>query len=83
MFDAEDLGTFFEERKRSGTDDRIRSRRRTSSEKNGNSLQYEIGLTLGSSQSRRIWGIPLPRVGIGYRFGSNLDVFRIVFGTPF
>jgi hypothetical protein len=25
----------------------------------------------------------LPRVGIGYRFGSNLDVFRIVIGTPF
>jgi hypothetical protein len=30
-----------------------------------------------------VWGIPLPRVGVGYRFGSDLDVFRIVFGTPF
>ena len=49
----------------------------------GSSVQYEIGFTLGTSEPRRIWGVPLPRVGIGYRFGSNLDVFRIVIGTPF
>ena len=49
----------------------------------GSSVQYEIGFTLGTSEPRRIWGVPVPRVGIGYRFGSNLDVFRIVIGTPF
>lgn len=49
----------------------------------GNSVQYEFGITLGTTETRRIWHIPLPRVGIGYRFGSNLDAFRIVFGTPF
>jgi hypothetical protein len=49
----------------------------------GSSVQYEIGITLGTSEPRRIWRIPVPRVGIGYRFGSNLDVFRIVIGTPF
>ncbi len=47
------------------------------------SVQYEIGLTLGTTEPRRVWGMPVPRVGIGYRFGSNLDVFRIVIGTPF
>jgi hypothetical protein len=54
-----------------------------SAERGSGSLQYEIGLTLGTTETRRIWRIPLPRVGIGYRFGSDLDVFRIVFGTPF
>ena len=49
----------------------------------GNSVQYEIGITLGTTETRRIWHVPLPRVGIGYRFGSNLDAFRIVFGAPF
>lgn len=49
----------------------------------GDSLQYEVGLTLGFVETRRIWGIPLPRVGIGYRFGADLDAWRIVFGTPY
>ncbi len=49
----------------------------------GRSMQYEVGITLGWRETRRVWNIPLPRVGIGYRFGSNLDVFRIVFGAPF
>lgn len=49
----------------------------------GSSVQYEIGITFGTSEPRRIWRMPVPRVGIGYRFGSSLDVFRIVIGTPF
>jgi hypothetical protein len=49
----------------------------------GDSLQYEVGVTLGFAETRRIWGIPLPRVGIGYRFGADLDAWRIVFGTPY
>lgn len=54
-----------------------------SAERHGRSLQYEFGITLGASETRRIWRIPLPRVGIGYRFGSDLDAWRIVFGTPY
>ena len=54
-----------------------------SAERRAGSLQYEIGITLGTPEARRIWSIPLPRVGIGYRFGSNLDAWRIVFGTPY
>ena len=50
---------------------------------NGDSVQYEIGITLGSPETLRLWGIPLPRIGIGYRFGSNLDIFRIVIGAPY
>ena len=49
----------------------------------GSSMQYEVGVTLGWRETRRVWNIPLPRVGIGYRFGSNLDVVRVVFGAPF
>jgi hypothetical protein len=51
--------------------------------RSGSSLQYEVGITFGTAGTRRIWRVPVPRVGIGYRFGSNLDVVRIVFGTPF
>ena len=54
-----------------------------STERTGSSLQYEIGFTLGTTETRHLWRIPVPRVGIGYRFGSQLDVFRIVIGTPF
>lgn len=54
-----------------------------STERAGSSVQYEIGMTFGTTETQRIWRIPLPRVGIGYRFGSNLEVFRIVFGAPF
>ena len=54
-----------------------------SAERGGSSMQYEIGLTFGTSEPQRIWRIPVPRFGIGYRFGSDLDVFRIVIGTPF
>lgn len=49
----------------------------------GSAVQYEIGITLGTTETRRVWGVPLPRVGIGYRFGSSLDVIRVVFGTPY
>jgi hypothetical protein len=51
----------------------------------GDPVQYEIGITRGTTETTRVWQIPLPlpRLGIGYRFGSNLDVFRIVIGTPF
>ena len=50
---------------------------------NGGGAQVEIGVTFGTTEPLRIWGIPLPRVGIGYRFGEELSVFRLVLGTPF
>jgi len=54
-----------------------------SAEQRGNSVQYEFGITFGTAEMRRLWRIPLPRVGIGYRFGSELDAWRIVLGTPY
>ena len=54
-----------------------------SAERHGNTMQYELGITLGSSETRRIWRIPMPRIGIGYRFGPDLEAWRIVFGAPY
>lgn len=46
-------------------------------------VQYEIGATLAIKKPSKLWIIPNPRVGIGYRFGDELSVFRLVFGSPF
>jgi len=46
-------------------------------------VQYELGFTLGTTERIRVWGIPLPRIGFGYRFGDGLSVYRIVFGSPY
>jgi len=45
--------------------------------------QAEIGLTLGTRPVLRLWGLPLPRVGLAYRFGDGVSVYRLVFGSPF
>jgi hypothetical protein len=46
-------------------------------------FQFELGMTLGTRAEVVIWHIPIPRIGVGYRFGEDLDVWRIVFGAPF
>lgn len=45
--------------------------------------QFEIGVTLGTRGHATVWRIPVPRVGVGYRFGEDLEVWRLVFGAPF
>jgi hypothetical protein len=45
--------------------------------------QLEIGLTLGTRPVLELWGLPLPRVGLAYRFGDGVSVYRLVFGSPF
>jgi hypothetical protein len=45
--------------------------------------QLEVGVTLGTRAEWVIWHIPVPRLGLGYRFGEDLEVWRIVFGAPF
>jgi hypothetical protein len=45
--------------------------------------QFEVGITFGATAPRKLWRIPLPRVGLGYRFGDHLAVPRLVFGAPF
>lgn len=46
-------------------------------------VQYEVGFTLGATGKLRLWRIPLPRIGFGYRFGADLAVYRIVLGSPY
>ncbi len=46
-------------------------------------LQGEIGITLGTAEPLRIAGVTLPRIGLGYRFGEDLSVFRLVIGERF
>jgi hypothetical protein len=45
--------------------------------------QLEVGLTLGTRPVLKLWGLPLPRVGLAYRFGDGVSVYRLVFGSPF
>ena len=49
----------------------------------GGEAQFEFGVTFGATEPLRWWRIPLPRIGLGYRFGDDLSVYRLVFGTPF
>jgi hypothetical protein len=46
-------------------------------------LQGELGITLGTAEPLRIAGVTLPRIGLGYRFGEDLSVFRLVIGERF
>jgi len=45
--------------------------------------QFETGLMLGVKPMWRIYGIDVPRIGIGYRFAGIFSGWRIVFGDPF
>jgi hypothetical protein len=46
-------------------------------------LQSEFGVTFGTVQAVHIWKVPVPRLGLGYRFGKNLSAWRIVLGAGF
>ncbi len=45
--------------------------------------QVEVGVTFGTEPRHEVWGVPMPRFGVAYRFGDGLDTWRIVFGFPF
>jgi hypothetical protein len=46
-------------------------------------VQYEVGLTLGTAPPSKLWRFKISRIGLGYRFGDNLSLVRLVFGMPF
>ncbi|MBS0578994.1 MAG: hypothetical protein JSR36_06995 [Proteobacteria bacterium] len=46
-------------------------------------LQYEAGLMFGTNPTPQIWGLPVPRIGIGWRDAGSLSGWRIVLGDPF
>jgi hypothetical protein len=43
----------------------------------------EFGFTFGATPKIKLWVVPLPRIGLGYRFGPNIRGWRINFGFPF
>jgi hypothetical protein len=45
--------------------------------------QYEIGFTVGTPTPLKIWRLPIPRVGLSYRFGDGVSAIRLVLGNPF
>jgi hypothetical protein len=49
----------------------------------GDDPQFELGVTFGATEPIRVWRIPMPRIGFGYRFGDGLSVYRLVLGAPF
>ena len=48
-----------------------------------NPVQLEVGVTVGPHSRITVWRIPMPRLGVGYRFSDDLGVWRLVFGQPF
>ena len=43
----------------------------------------EFGFTFGTTPKVKLWLIPLPRIGLGYRWGPNIKGIRLNFGFPF
>ena len=46
-------------------------------------LQWEVGVTIGAVNTAYLWKVPIPRIGLGYRFGGDLSIVRLVFGSAF
>lgn len=44
--------------------------------------QYEISMTAGLANPKKVWFLEDPRIGVGYRFG-DLNAFTVNFGFPF
>jgi hypothetical protein len=45
--------------------------------------QFETGVVFGTNPALRLWKIPLPRVGLSYRFAGDVSAVRVVLGAPF
>jgi hypothetical protein len=46
-------------------------------------VQLETGLALGTRPVWHVWRMPMPRLGISYRFAGDLSGIRFVIGAPF
>ena len=55
----------------------------TRAEQRADRTQFEIGVTVGPQSKMTLWHIPVPRLGVGYHFGQDLGVWRLVIGAPF
>ena len=45
--------------------------------------QFETGIVFGARPEWKVWKIPLPRIGLSYRFAGDLSAVRFVLGAPF
>ncbi len=45
--------------------------------------QGELGFSIGSANTSRLFGLSNPRIGVGFIYGGGLNVWRISFGFPF
>jgi hypothetical protein len=46
-------------------------------------LQFEFGVMFGMNPMYQLWGMELPRIGIGYLDAGVLSGWRLVIGNPF
>jgi hypothetical protein len=46
-------------------------------------VQWEIGVTFGTTTPWRILGLTVPRLGVSYKAGSSASSVRLVIGGPF
>jgi hypothetical protein len=45
--------------------------------------QYEVGMTYGTVERFKLCRIPIPRIGLSYRFGDGVEAVRLIFGNQF
>jgi hypothetical protein len=45
--------------------------------------RYEVGVTYGSTEPSKLWIIPFPRLGLGYRFGQGNTGIRLIFSYAY
>jgi hypothetical protein len=45
--------------------------------------QWEVGITFSTDPTWKVWFFEIERLGLGYRFGGDLNAVRLVFGMPF
>lgn len=46
-------------------------------------VQLEAGIIFETRPELQIWRVPLPRLGLSYRFAGDLSSIRLVLGSPF
>ena len=45
--------------------------------------RYEVGFKIGPENKETLWSIPVPRLGISYRFGQNVSSVRFIFSARY
>jgi len=46
-------------------------------------VQFEAGVMLGTLPELKWRRLPIPRIGLSYRFAGELSAWRLVLGAPF